>query len=144
MHHQVALLVSILRGFGALLTKLGLLVIGCGMFRQARFPGWLAVGFAAQAVVGLTFETTSILGISSPLVFPLTVVYVFACLVWDIATAKLFWRGARGGNLRRLVLMRRPEGFPGHIGTGAPSTRDSHRGTVGPTDVRCALTGQLE
>jgi len=38
----------------------------------------------------------SILGISSPLVFLLTVAYVFAFLVWDIAMARLFWRAAPG------------------------------------------------
>ena len=44
--------------------------------------------------MGLTFETLSILGISSPVVFLLTVVYVFAFLVWNVAMAALFWRGA--------------------------------------------------
>ena len=93
-YRQVALLVSNLQGFGGLLTKLGLLVIGCATFRLAGFPRWLAMGFAVQALIGLTFETTSILGISSPVVFLLMVAYVFAFLVWDIAMAALFWRGA--------------------------------------------------
>ena len=96
-YHQVSLLVTNLQGFGALLTKLGLLVIGAATFRLAGFPRWLAVGFAAQALVGLTFETMSILGISSPVVFLLMLVYVFAFLVWDIAMAALFWRGAPVG-----------------------------------------------
>jgi hypothetical protein len=95
-YHEVGLLVGNLQGFGALLTKLGLLVIGCATFRLAGFPRWLAVGFAAQALVGLTFETTSILGISSPVVFLLMLVYVFAFLVWNAAMAALFWRGAPG------------------------------------------------
>lgn len=95
-YHQVSLLVGNLQGFGALLTKLGLLVIGCATFRLAGFPRWLAIGFAAQALVGLTFETMSILGISSPVVFLLTIVYVFAFLVWDVAVAALFWRGGPG------------------------------------------------
>ncbi len=96
-YHQVWLLVSNLQGFGALLTKLGLLVIGTATFHVAEFPRWLAIGFVAQAVVGLTYETMSILGISSPLVFLLTVIYVFCFLAWDIAMARLFrWRGAPG------------------------------------------------
>jgi hypothetical protein len=95
-YHQVSLLVSNLQSFGALLTKLGLLVIGAATLHLRGFPRWLAIGFAAQAVVGLTYEVMSILGISSPLVFVLTVVYVFAFLVWDIALARLFWRGAPG------------------------------------------------
>jgi hypothetical protein len=93
-YRQVALLVGNLQGFGGLLTKLGLLVIGGASFRLAGFPRWLAIGFAAQAIVGLTFETLSILGVSSPVVFLLTVAYLFAFLVWDIAMAALFWRGA--------------------------------------------------
>ena len=44
----------------------------------------------------MTFETTSILGISSPVGFLLMLVYVFAFLVWDFAMARLFWRGAPG------------------------------------------------
>jgi hypothetical protein len=95
-YHQVWLLVGNLQGFGGLLTKLGLLVIGCATFRLAGFPRWLAIGFAVQALIGLTFETTSILGISSPVVFLLMVVYVFAFLVWDIALAALFWRRSPG------------------------------------------------
>ena len=93
---QVWLLVSNLQGFGALLTKLGLLVIGTATFHVAEFPRWLAIGFVAQAVVGLTYETMSMLGISSPLVFLLTVIYVFSFLAWDIAMARLFWRGVPG------------------------------------------------
>jgi hypothetical protein len=95
-YHQVWLLVGNLQGFGGLLTKLGLLVIGRATFRRASFPRWLAVGFAGQAIVGLTFEILSILGIGGPVVFLLMVVYVFAFLVWDIAMAALFWRGAPG------------------------------------------------
>jgi hypothetical protein len=93
-YHQVSLLVSNLQSFGALLTKLALLVIGVATFHFAGFPRWLAIGFVAQAVVGLAYETMSILGITSPVAFLLTVVYVFSFLVWDIAMARLFWRGA--------------------------------------------------
>ena len=95
-YHQVALLVSSLQGFGGLLTKLGLLMIGAAAFHIAGFPRWLAIGFVAQAVVGLTYETMSVLGINGPAVFLLTVAYVFAFLVWDIAMARLFWRAAPG------------------------------------------------
>jgi hypothetical protein len=95
-YHQVSLLVSNLQSFGALLTKLALLVIGAATLHMPGFPRWLSVAFVAQAVVGLTNETMSILGISSPLVFLLTVIYVFCFLAWDIAMARLFWRGAPG------------------------------------------------
>ena len=95
-YHQVSLLVTNLQGFGAVLTKMALLVIGAATFHLPGFPRWLAIGFFAQAVVGLTYETMSMLGISSPLVFLLTVIYVFSFLAWDIAMARLFWRGAPG------------------------------------------------
>ncbi len=95
-YHQVALLASSLQGFGGLLTKLGLLMIGVATFHMAGFPRWLAIGFVVQAVVGLTYETMSILGINGPAVFLPAVAYVFAFLVWDIAMAGLFWRGAPG------------------------------------------------
>jgi len=96
-YHQVALLASSLQSFGGLLTKLGLLMIGVATFLHiAGFPPWLAIGFVAQAVVGLTYETMSILGFNGPAVFLLTVAYVLAFRVWDIAMAGLFWRGAPG------------------------------------------------
>jgi hypothetical protein len=95
-YQQVSLLVTNLQSFGGLLTKLGLFVIGAAAFHIAGFPRWLAVGFVTQAVVGLMYEPMSILGINSPLLFVLTVVYVFAFLLWDIALARLFWRGAPG------------------------------------------------
>ena len=82
--------------FGGLLTKLGLLLIGAATLYVPGFPRWLAVGFVAQAMVGLTDETMSVLGITSPVAFLLTVVYVFSFLAWDIAMARLFWRGAPG------------------------------------------------
>ena len=95
-YHQAQLLIGNLLGFGALMTRFGLLVIGGATVRLTGFPRWLAVGFVVHALVGLTFETTSILGISSPVVFLLMLVYVFAFLVWYVAMARLFWRGAPG------------------------------------------------
>ena len=95
-YHQLSLLVTNLQSFGGLLTKLGLLVIGVATVHIAGFPRWLAIGFVAQALVGLSYETMSILGINSPAAFLLTVVYVFSFLAWDIAMARLFWRGAPG------------------------------------------------
>jgi hypothetical protein len=92
----VQLVIGSLSGFAGLMTKLGLLVIGCATFRLAGFPRWLSVGFAIQALIGLTFETTSILGISSPIVFLLTLVYVFAFLIWYFALAARFWRATPG------------------------------------------------
>ena len=95
-YHQLSLLVTNLQSFGGLLTKLGLLLIGAATLYVPGFPRWLAVGFVAQAMVGLADETMSVLGITSPVAFLLTVVYVFSFLAWDIAMARLFWRGAPG------------------------------------------------
>jgi hypothetical protein len=50
----------------------------------------------ARPLIGLTFETMPILGIGGPVVFLLTVVYVFAFLVWDVAMAALFSCGGPG------------------------------------------------
>ena len=66
------------------------------MLKGRAIPAMDERFLGAKPLIGLTFETMPILGIGGPVVFLLTVVYVFAFLVWDVAMAALFSCGGPG------------------------------------------------